>query len=113
LGCEKSPPTSERPVEFTTFPKELSFASAGVSVYCQNNICWIENKGDYPVRIQRVQLYCGEDNCDRTKWIFPFLPGQIKKDSFSWGRTLFHIYDTEGKPLGFIYLEESKEKGET
>jgi hypothetical protein len=102
-GCDDDSPPVDGHVssDFASVSKqEPNFARAGVAVYSYGD-SWIQNNNDSTVYIQLIRLQSGECNCDRTLWILPFGPGQVKQVYID-ETNLFHIYDKEGRHMGFI-----------
>jgi hypothetical protein len=102
-GCDDdSPPVDgHNASDFASVSKDYSLTSAGVVVYGYGD-SWIKNNSDSPVQIQLTRRHCGEDGCDKTKWVLTFGVGQVKQVDTD-EHTLFHIYDMGGKPIGFIH----------
>jgi len=105
-GCAKENPPISKSEEFEQFPKDSNSVSAGVVVYRYGEKGgWIENSNDFPVQIHRNDMFIGMNHVE---WIFTFQPGQVRKLYYIPYHIYFHIYDMEGKQIGFIVPRKPK-----
>ena len=108
-------PTSKNLQGFNNFSKELSFSCEGVVVYGYESQGWIENKNDFPVKIQ-MDVFGGRgigSNPDHTVWARVFEPGEkMKITKIISDSTFFYVYDyregNKGHPIGFIAPKKPK-----